>query len=161
MSDPYGILGVSPQSSDEEIAKAYKKLAKKYHPDLNPGNEAAARKMGRINQAYDDIKAQRQSGNRTNSTPRYQNTYGAYGASGDPFGFYSQFYQQYQRQTQQSREAQRRRAAPFRLVFVLVFAYIILRLVGVILAGTAPVQNYLYNDASREPYRSYYYFNWF
>lgn len=57
---PYSILGVSPNASDEAIAKAHKRLAKKYHPDLNPGNEKAARKMGDINRAYDEIKAMRQ-----------------------------------------------------------------------------------------------------
>ena len=60
--NPFGVLGVSESASDEEIAKAYKRLAKKYHPDLNPGNEAAARKMGEINRAYEDIKTMRQQG---------------------------------------------------------------------------------------------------
>ncbi len=60
--NPYDELGVSPDASDEEIAKAYKRLAKRYHPDLNPGNAAAAERMGRINRAYDDIKAMRQRG---------------------------------------------------------------------------------------------------
>lgn len=55
-SDPYKILGVSRDASDEEIKTAYRTLAKKYHPDYNPGNEAAAKKMNEINAAYDAIK---------------------------------------------------------------------------------------------------------
>ena len=60
--NPYDVLGVSPDASDEEITKAYKRLAKKYHPDLNPGDQAAAERMGQINRAYDDIKTMRQRG---------------------------------------------------------------------------------------------------
>ena len=55
-SDPYSVLGVSPDASDEEIKAAYRRLAKKYHPDLNPGDEYAAKKMNEINAAYDQIK---------------------------------------------------------------------------------------------------------
>ena len=51
MSDPYQVLGVSPDATDEEIKQAYRRLAKKYHPDLNPGDEEAARKMQEINAA--------------------------------------------------------------------------------------------------------------
>ena len=54
--DPYKVLGVSPDASDEEIKKAYRKLAKKYHPDLNPGDEEAAKKMQEVNAAYEQIK---------------------------------------------------------------------------------------------------------
>lgn len=54
--DPYKVLGVSPNASEEEIKKAYRELAKKYHPDRNPGDEEAARKMNEINAAYDQIK---------------------------------------------------------------------------------------------------------
>ena len=54
--NPYDVLGVSPDASDEEITKAYKRLAKKYHPDLNPGDQAAAERMGQITRAYDDTK---------------------------------------------------------------------------------------------------------
>ena len=56
MTDPYTVLGVSPSATDEEIAKAYRAMARKYHPDLNPGDAEAARKMNEINAAYDQIK---------------------------------------------------------------------------------------------------------
>ena len=56
MTDPYQVLGVSPDASDEEIKKAYRRLAKKYHPDRNPGDTEAAKKMQEVNDAYDRIK---------------------------------------------------------------------------------------------------------
>ena len=54
--DPYKVLGVSRDASDEEIKKAYRELTKKYHPDLNPDDPTAAQKMSEINAAYDQIK---------------------------------------------------------------------------------------------------------
>ena len=53
MMDPYKVLGVEPGASEEEIKKAHRTLAKKYHPDMNPGNVYAAEKMNEINAAYD------------------------------------------------------------------------------------------------------------
>lgn len=52
MKDLYEILGVSKDASEEDIKKAYKKLAVKYHPDKNPGNKEAEEKMKEINNAY-------------------------------------------------------------------------------------------------------------
>ena len=79
-NDPYIVLGVSPNASDEEIKTAYRKLAKKYHPDLNPGDENAARKMKEINAAYDQIK-------NPQSQPGYAGG-GSYGSAGAGYAGY-------------------------------------------------------------------------
>ena len=80
IDDPYKVLGVSPDASDEEIKKAYRRLAMKYHPDRNPGDAEAARKMQEVNAAYEQIKNPPQGGFGGNSG------YGGY----DPFGGYRQ-----------------------------------------------------------------------
>ena len=50
--DYYDVLGVSRNADDKEIKKAYRKLAKLYHPDTNPGNKAAEEKFKEVNEAY-------------------------------------------------------------------------------------------------------------
>ena len=84
MSDPYKVLGVSPNASPDEVKAAYRRLAKKYHPDLNPGNEEAARKMVEINAAYEDIKSGKAS---ASSSQSYGSSYG--GSYGGSTGGYS------------------------------------------------------------------------
>ena len=54
--DPYRILGLTPDATDEQVKQAYRRLAKKYHPDMNPGDEHAAKMMNDINAAYEQIK---------------------------------------------------------------------------------------------------------
>jgi curved DNA-binding protein len=54
--DYYKLLGVSRSSSKEDIAKAFKKLARKFHPDLNPNNKGAEDKFKEINEAYEVLK---------------------------------------------------------------------------------------------------------
>ena len=62
IDDPYQVLGLERGASDEEVKKAYRRLAKKYHPDANPGDAEAARKMQEINAAYEQIKNPPQTG---------------------------------------------------------------------------------------------------
>lgn len=65
MNDPYSVLGVSPQATDDEVKKAYRDLARKYHPDNyhdNPLADLASEKMKEINEAYDAITKSREKG---------------------------------------------------------------------------------------------------
>ena len=91
MDDPYKVLGVSPDASDEEIKRAYRKLAKKYHPDLNPGDAEAARKMREVNAAYEQIRNPEKA-QQAGSGSGYGG--GSYGGYGDPFGGYGGGYRQ-------------------------------------------------------------------
>ena len=94
IDDPYKVLGVSRDASDEEIKTAYRRLAKKYHPDLNPGDAEAAKKMQQVNAAYEQIKnpekaAQNQrSGQSGGYGGGYYDPFGGYGPFGGGYGQY-------------------------------------------------------------------------
>lgn len=86
--DPYKVLGVPPTASDDEIQKAYRKMVKKYHPDVNPGDENAEKKMREINAAYDQIRNIRE-GKTTFGGQTGGQSSGGYGGSGG--GYYGGF----------------------------------------------------------------------
>lgn len=83
MTDPYKVLGVSPNASDEEVKAAYRELAKKYHPDRygnNPLSDLAQEKMQEINAAYDQImKLRRGAGGSSGGSSSYGGS--SYGGS--------------------------------------------------------------------------------
>ncbi len=120
MDDLYTVLGVSKSASDDEIKKAYRTLAFKYHPDRNPGDKAAEEKFKKINAAYEVLgdKTKRNQYDRYGSSASYSSSYGAEnGSYGGGYGnsyqggynqqedaFYQWFnsaFQQAQRQQQQ------------------------------------------------------------
>lgn len=79
--DYYEVLGVSKNASDDEIKKAYRKLAVKYHPDKNPGNKEAEEKFKEINEAH-DVLSDKQKRARYDQFGHA----GVNGGAGNPFG---------------------------------------------------------------------------
>ena len=87
MNDPYEILGVSRNATDDQVRAAYRELVKKYHPDKYQGNplaDLAEEKLREVNEAYDQIMKERSS----SAGSGYQGSSGAYGNSG--YGGYDQ-----------------------------------------------------------------------
>ncbi len=88
MIDPYQVLGVSKTASLEEIKSAYRKLAKKHHPDLNPGNKEAEKKFKDVSHAFDLIGTEEARGKFDRGETDEQKQH---------------MYEQYQREQQQGR----------------------------------------------------------
>ena len=96
MLDPYSVLGIPRNASDEEIKKAYRKLSRQYHPDANinnPNKAQAEEKFKEVQQAYEQIMREREQGS----------GYDSY----DPFGGFSG----QRNSTYQDEETMRRQAA--------------------------------------------------
>lgn len=71
MTDPYKVLGVAPDASDDEIKKAYRALARKYHPDKYRDSDLAdlaSEKMKEVNAAYEEIQNMRKNGGSSSSS---------------------------------------------------------------------------------------------
>ena len=71
MTDPYKVLGVAPDASDDEIKKAYRALARKYHPDKYRDSDLAdlaSEKMKEVNAAYEEIQNMRKNGGASSSS---------------------------------------------------------------------------------------------
>ena len=91
VQDPYRVLGVSPNASEDEIKSAYRKLAKQYHPDVNNASPEAEARMKEINEAYTMLTKKKNSAS--------QNAYGqsGYGYSqntaydANPWGSYGSY----------------------------------------------------------------------
>ena len=101
-NDPFAVLGVSSSATEDEIKSAYRKLAKKYHPDLNPGDKNAEQKMREVNEAYTralQIKktgfdpASSPYGSSSSGSSEYYNPFGQgfWGSSGQS-GYYGNSY---------------------------------------------------------------------
>ncbi len=131
--DPYEVLGVPHGASEDTIKAAYRRLAKAYHPDLHPGDAAAAQKMNEINQAYEQLKnpaayAASQAQQAQSAYRTY--TYTSYGYrpqdQADPFeAFFRDFAGQ-----RQYRSGGPRPVRPFQILRTLVLIYLLFNLVS-------------------------------
>ena len=111
IQDPYRVLGLEPGASDDEVKAAYRRLAKKYHPDVNGGSPEAEAKMKEINAAYSQIMNRHANPNPGSS--RGAGSYGS-GQGGDGGGWDASGYGgQQQQQTQQNESPEMQAARNF------------------------------------------------
>ncbi|MBQ8578875.1 MAG: DnaJ domain-containing protein [Clostridia bacterium] len=97
MKDPYATLGVKRDAGEEEITAAYRALAKKYHPDLNPDDKEAAARMRDVNEAYTYLRehdaAFAQNGANADGARQTRSGYSAYGKT-DSSGYWREYTQE-------------------------------------------------------------------
>lgn len=124
MADPYSILGVSRDASDEEIKKAYRTLSRKYHPDANinnPNKDQAEAKFKEVQQAYQQIMREREYGTEggygSGGNGSYGNgdfgDFGGFGGFGNFRGFNAQYRQAGSGATDDQEDLHMRAAANF------------------------------------------------
>ena len=81
-TDYYNTLGIQRNASDKEIQKAYRDLARKYHPDMNPGDDSAKQKFQEVQQAYDILS----DGKKRSQYDQFGAGFEQMGGGGNPFG---------------------------------------------------------------------------
>jgi len=86
MSDPFSVLGVSRDATDEQVKAAFRNLAKQHHPDANPGDASAEARFKEINSAYESVKTADKRAALNNPGPRFQG-FRPGGAQMHPGGF--------------------------------------------------------------------------
>ena len=92
--DYYATLGVAKTASDKEIKQAFRKLARKHHPDVNPGDKSAEAKFKELNEAYEvlsDEEKRRKYDNGDDIQPEGHQGHGFHGFHGGPFNFHFQW----------------------------------------------------------------------
>ena len=173
--NPYTVLGVSETATDEEIRAAYRRLAKQYHPDLNPNEPIAAAKMNDVNVAYDQIKtAEKRAAYKASQSSQtfYQQTSygydpwqtyhrtgsGYYGGSytgnsendnEPPFGWSSIFEEQRRRQRTTSQQYR-----PFRLLYVFLAFMMILWMTSCVMRSFFNACSYAFFGCTQDPYQT-------
>ncbi|MCI8561220.1 MAG: J domain-containing protein [Dorea sp.] len=93
MTDPYSVLGVRKEASDDEIKKAYRSLSRRYHPDANinnPHKDMAEAKFKEVQQAYNQIMHEREYGSFSGYSADDDESFGGFGPFG---GFYAKYRQ--------------------------------------------------------------------
>lgn len=132
--DPYEVLGVAHGASEDEIKTAYRRLAKKYHPDLNPGDPTAAQKMNEVNQAYDQLKNPQSYQQQASQSYSGQ----AYGGQ-DPFEDLFRGFHNYANTSQNQGNYQytyhTRHVRPFGIFRTILLIYFLLQLVSCMFSG--------------------------